>query len=276
MEPESITTEVLESRPIPKPVDTHAEELAFHIFQELLDDSIRGVIFQCHREHKLANVDCQICKTRCRCYVSQPGLDIYGNASNQVATEKCECPSCFTSFPPARFAPHLEKCLGLGRGSTRNSRRAAPPNSGSAPPSSPSNTHENSDSEREEKKRKRKTSPTKKQLSVKPVKRFKSLSTTDEYEEESGTIPMNLSQTPSGPKQIKVKLPKLSSSDSSSGSGARDADGKLGLMGHKFGAERPDRDSGGKHLPRQHDVLRRKLGTSEQGDFIDVDGTESI
>ncbi|KAJ1772870.1 hypothetical protein LPJ54_004583, partial [Coemansia sp. RSA 1824] len=45
------------------------------------------------------------------------GLD--AAAGTQVGADMFECPSCQRSFPAARFAAHMDKCMGL------SSRRAA-------------------------------------------------------------------------------------------------------------------------------------------------------
>jgi hypothetical protein len=36
--------------------------------------------------------------------------------------EKYDCPLCGAGYPSSRFAPHLEKCLGMGRASSRAAR----------------------------------------------------------------------------------------------------------------------------------------------------------
>ena len=43
-----------------------------------------------------------------------PAVDIYGQPRD-ANTEKHDCPSCEIAYPACRFAPHLEKCMGLGR-----------------------------------------------------------------------------------------------------------------------------------------------------------------
>lgn len=58
--------------------------------------------------------------------VDQPGLDIFGQVYNQWKNKECVCPNCNRSIAASRFAPHLEKCLGMGRNSSRiASRRSA-------------------------------------------------------------------------------------------------------------------------------------------------------
>lgn len=58
------------------------------------------------------------------CAVNQPGLDIFGQRPDaQAAGELYDCPQCRRKFPSGRYAIHLEKCLGMGRQSTRISSR---------------------------------------------------------------------------------------------------------------------------------------------------------
>ena len=50
--------------------------------------------------------------------INQPGLDVFG----QVPAKKqqdCICPNCSRTLAAIRFAPHLEKCMGMGRNSSR-------------------------------------------------------------------------------------------------------------------------------------------------------------
>jgi len=47
-------------------------------------------------------------------------LDIFGNRPQQNDSPKFECVNCKRPYPSKRYAPHLEKCLGLaGRSSSR-------------------------------------------------------------------------------------------------------------------------------------------------------------
>lgn len=45
-------------------------------------------------------------------------MDIFGNPKDSNS-EKFECLNCKVQYPASRFAPHLEKCLGLGRRAKR-------------------------------------------------------------------------------------------------------------------------------------------------------------
>ncbi|KAK7919610.1 hypothetical protein WMY93_010894 [Mugilogobius chulae] len=55
--------------------------------------------------------------------VDQPGLDVFGQVFNQWKNKECVCPNCNRSIAASRFAPHLEKCLGMGRNSSRIANR---------------------------------------------------------------------------------------------------------------------------------------------------------
>ncbi|CAG8581208.1 5593_t:CDS:10 [Funneliformis caledonium] len=93
---------------------------AFSILCELLDECILDVAFEAHREAKLAASVCQLCKSECRSFVTQPGLDIFGNHPQQDNSPTFECVNCQRPFPSKRYATHLEKCMGLaGRSSSR-------------------------------------------------------------------------------------------------------------------------------------------------------------
>ncbi|ODM94228.1 SAGA-associated factor 11 [Orchesella cincta] len=58
--------------------------------------------------------------------VDTPGADIFGNVLSKKYNFECECPKCHRTLAASRFAPHLEKCMGMGRNSSRiASRRLA-------------------------------------------------------------------------------------------------------------------------------------------------------
>lgn len=50
-------------------------------------------------------------------------MDIFGQVYNQWKNKECECPNCKRLIAASRFAPHLEKCLGMGRNSSRIANR---------------------------------------------------------------------------------------------------------------------------------------------------------
>lgn len=58
--------------------------------------------------------------------VNQPNVDIFGQVLGKKATFEIQCPNCKRTLAAVRFAPHLEKCMGMGRNSSRiASRRLA-------------------------------------------------------------------------------------------------------------------------------------------------------
>ncbi|KAI7854418.1 hypothetical protein BDC45DRAFT_508325 [Circinella umbellata] len=120
--------------------------MAYSLLGELIDECIYDVLFDAHRDIKQGNNICQICQTRCRQYVSRPGCDIYGNTYAANSLPSYECVGCRRMIAAVRYAPHLEKCLGLaGRQSSRVANRrlgsASPFASSAIQSSGPSDDH---------------------------------------------------------------------------------------------------------------------------------------
>jgi len=58
--------------------------------------------------------------------VNTPNVDIFGQVVGKKSTFEIQCPNCKRTLAAVRFAPHLEKCMGMGRNSSRiASRRLA-------------------------------------------------------------------------------------------------------------------------------------------------------
>ena len=55
--------------------------------------------------------------------VNEQGLDVFGQVPYIKKQYECVCPSCQRSLAASRFAPHLEKCMGMGRTSSRIASR---------------------------------------------------------------------------------------------------------------------------------------------------------
>ncbi|KAK5821263.1 hypothetical protein F5H01DRAFT_340310 [Linnemannia elongata] len=139
--------------------------LSFEILGDLLDEIVLDVVSEAHREVKNMRTVCPICKTKCRNYVVRAGQDIFGQNPQPSNSQTFDCVHCQRSFPAQRYAPHLEKCLGLaGRSSSRAaSRRMGAERAGSGSPFTPvsySDDREASDSDKDliEKKRKKNAS----------------------------------------------------------------------------------------------------------------------
>ncbi|NXW58679.1 AT7L3 protein, partial [Eurystomus gularis] len=91
-----------------------------------VDDACLGLCFEVHRAVKcgyffLDDTDPDSMKDFE--IVDQPGVDIFGQVYNQWKNKECVCPNCSRSIAASRFAPHLEKCLGMGRNSSRIANR---------------------------------------------------------------------------------------------------------------------------------------------------------
>ena len=127
-------------------LDSEARE----VFDELVDDAILGLAFEVHRSVKtgaylLGEIDETDINSKTSsgtntsiAQESQIGhnsyaLDVFGqtvsNTSGVPPLKKqceCVCPNCQRNLAASRFAPHLEKCMGMGRNSSRiASRRLA-------------------------------------------------------------------------------------------------------------------------------------------------------
>uniref|UniRef100_A0AAX7VVP5 Ataxin-7-like protein 3 n=1 Tax=Astatotilapia calliptera TaxID=8154 RepID=A0AAX7VVP5_ASTCA len=116
----------MEDMPLSGPDNTRLEALAHDIYSELVEDACLGLCFEVHRAVKqgyffLDETDQESMKEFE--IVDQPGVDIFGQVYNQWKNKECECPNCKRLIAASRFAPHLEKCLGMGRNSSRIANR---------------------------------------------------------------------------------------------------------------------------------------------------------
>ncbi|XP_014372495.1 ataxin-7-like protein 3 isoform X1 [Alligator sinensis] len=106
------------------------EAIAHDIYTDLVEDACLGLCFEVHRAVKcgyffLDDTDPDSMKDFE--IVDQPGVDIFGQVYNQWKNKECVCPNCSRSIAASRFAPHLEKCLGMGRNSSRIANRSRVP-----------------------------------------------------------------------------------------------------------------------------------------------------
>ncbi|KAH8315547.1 SAGA-associated factor 11 homolog [Drosophila kikkawai] len=103
------------------------DEAVNYLYQTLLDDAVAGIFIETHHLRKTGNLAAldgvpedstyRICE--------MPNLDIFGISTAKKPMD-CTCPNCDRPVAAARFAPHLEKCMGMGRISSRiASRRLA-------------------------------------------------------------------------------------------------------------------------------------------------------
>ncbi|KAJ2304297.1 hypothetical protein IWW54_005452 [Coemansia sp. RSA 2705] len=133
------TRSALEQAPAPgEQRPTTRAELALELFQEMIEDMTMGVVFETHFEAKQLAGVCALCNTSGSVNPAETAAVFFLDADSAVPASVCvgaglavaeaeagaladafECPSCQRSFPAARFAAHMDKCMGL------SSRRAA-------------------------------------------------------------------------------------------------------------------------------------------------------
>ncbi|XP_031616421.1 SAGA-associated factor 11 homolog [Contarinia nasturtii] len=104
------------------------ERATNYLYNSLVDETIMGVVFELHYLHK-TGLDVAIegepeDPTKFS-IVDMPDMDVFGSTNTKKAVD-CTCPNCDRPVASSRFAPHLEKCMGIGRNSSRiASRRIA-------------------------------------------------------------------------------------------------------------------------------------------------------
>lgn len=97
------------------------------VISQLIDEESLGVCFELHRAIKLQYYDLlnpDASTIERHDIVDEPGRDVFGN-NTQIFRKpvECVCPSCQRTLGASKFAPHLEKCLGMGRSSSRIAHR---------------------------------------------------------------------------------------------------------------------------------------------------------
>uniref|UniRef100_U5EXZ8 SAGA-associated factor 11 homolog n=1 Tax=Corethrella appendiculata TaxID=1370023 RepID=U5EXZ8_9DIPT len=104
------------------------EKAANYLFESLVDETILGLVFEIHHAFKTgSNVAVEGEPEDCKKFiiVDLPEHDVFGSTTTKKALD-CSCPNCDRLVSASRFAPHLEKCMGMGRNSSRiASRRIA-------------------------------------------------------------------------------------------------------------------------------------------------------
>lgn len=94
------------------------------LLDDIIEDAILGVVFEVHMERKTRLHEILLGEPEDEKFkiIDAPDLDIFGQAPGKKNYE-CICPSCNRSLAASRFAPHLEKCMGMGRNSSRLASR---------------------------------------------------------------------------------------------------------------------------------------------------------
>ncbi|XKL62953.1 hypothetical protein PGB90_005317 [Kerria lacca] len=105
---------------------------ADEVYKQILEEIFTEIVFQVEIEQQFElSIQNQLRKYIKEEKVPINSLDIFNN-SNSKETNECTCPNCKRTLGALRFAPHLEKCVGMGRSSSRiaNRRILASSNSG--------------------------------------------------------------------------------------------------------------------------------------------------
>ncbi|XP_050407061.1 ataxin-7-like protein 3 isoform X2 [Patella vulgata] len=111
--------------------DVELELAMDDIMNELIDEVSLGLCFEIHRASKIGTLfisDTDPKSSKELEVVEKPGLDVFGQAPTKKQFE-CICPNCQRHLAASRFAPHLEKCMGMGRNSSRIASRRIATNS---------------------------------------------------------------------------------------------------------------------------------------------------
>ncbi|XP_065665939.1 ataxin-7-like protein 3 isoform X2 [Hydra vulgaris] len=102
----------------------HVDEPLIQYLDELIDICTLGVCFEIHRSLRLGCWFLDEAEESRKEYeiVDAAGLDVFGQQPVKKQQE-CICPNCARTLAASRFAPHLEKCMGMGRNSSRIASR---------------------------------------------------------------------------------------------------------------------------------------------------------
>lgn len=88
---------------------------AKYLYQSLVDEAILGLAFEVHhavRTGLAVALTSEPEDTKCLGIVNEPDSDVFGVINAKIAMD-CTCPKCDRAVAAARFAPHLEKCMGI-------------------------------------------------------------------------------------------------------------------------------------------------------------------
>lgn len=88
------------------------------LIDSLIDDVIFCECLQVHRAAKMGMIFTEACDEMYRIKEGS-GLDVFGQPLNKKKQLNCTCPQCGRNIAASRLAPHLEKCMGMGRLSAR-------------------------------------------------------------------------------------------------------------------------------------------------------------
>ncbi|XP_014666906.1 PREDICTED: ataxin-7-like protein 3 [Priapulus caudatus] len=106
----------------PEPDTDMHNAVVQEIYLEILDEVILGLAFEIHRSVKLGTFflgDSDPQSLKQFEIQEEKGRDVFGKLPMKNKNYDCVCPNCSRNLAASRFAPHLEKCMGMGRNSSR-------------------------------------------------------------------------------------------------------------------------------------------------------------
>lgn len=113
--------------------EENAAEAANFIYENLIEDMTMGVLFEFHHGLKTGLTDLIEGEKEDEDpykIVGTPECDVFGfSLMKKTPDTNCFCPNCERPVSATRFAPHLEKCMGMGRNSSRIASRRIASNS---------------------------------------------------------------------------------------------------------------------------------------------------
>ncbi|XP_068619127.1 SAGA-associated factor 11 homolog [Battus philenor] len=113
--------------------ENSAEEAANFIYDNVFDDVTLGFVFEFHHGLKTGLTDLLEGEKEdddTFKIVNSPECDVFGlSILKKTQDSNCACPNCDRPVSATRFAPHLEKCMGMGRNSSRIASRRIASNS---------------------------------------------------------------------------------------------------------------------------------------------------
>lgn len=91
------------------------ETAANYLYESLLDEAILGSVFEVHNLIKtglMKALEGEPEDPAQFLLVNAPDVDVFGSSKSAKINMDCTCPKCEKLVATARFAPHLEKCMG--------------------------------------------------------------------------------------------------------------------------------------------------------------------
>lgn len=89
-----------------------------NLLKRLIDDVIFSECLQVHRAAKMGFIFTEPGDEMYK-IKDGVGLDVFGQPLSKKKQYNCTCPECNRNLAASRLAPHLEKCMGMGRLSVR-------------------------------------------------------------------------------------------------------------------------------------------------------------